>query len=562
MKALPNLQIKCFGIFYFATGLSLAMAFLIRRFALSEASTSWDGLLLGIPAVLIGSMLTLSQKRCGEAVCDSRFLSLLLFRLLGLNRNAVEADGAPFGRGDAAFLMGIAAGCIGSLTSPLAALLAAPLLLLGYAILRLPESGVVMILLCLPFLETEAVGFLTLFVTISWLIKVIRGKRILTTTPLDIAVFAFAVVVLFGGLVSVTPEESLRSAGILAVLTGGYFLTVNLVRTSEWVGRCRRAILLSLGITAAVGVTEYLLGLAPQAWLDASMFALIPGRCVSFFGNPNVLAEILVLLLPFTVTEKALSPAGDRRLGCRILVGITLLCLIFTWSRGGWIGALLTLLVLLFLLSRHAMPKLFCGILSLPLILLLLPDSILARGASVLSSTDSSISYRFGIWQGVSSMISDSFAGGIGWGESAFRRVYPLYSLSALEAAPHAHNLYGQILLSVGFVGLAVFLALLLVFLRHYSSYTATGKRDSARLRYTAASGFAGIVGFLAMGMTDYVWYNNRVFLLFFLIIGLTSASIRTGERERIETVSDGPHLDLTCKRRAASGGRKDRSPE
>ncbi len=557
---LPNVQLKCFGIFYFAAGLSLSVAFLIQRFALGMSSTPVHGLLFGIPATMIGGILTASQTQCGEAVSRSRILSLLLFDAMGLHRESVLPNRAPIGRGDVAFLFGIAAGCIGILTSPLPILLSVPLLFLAYAILRQPESGVILLLLSFPFFSTEIVGGMTIFVTGSWLLKVIRGKRIFATTSLDIAVLAFAFVIFVGGLVSVTPSESMRVSTVFLAMMSGYFMTVNLIRTSEWVGRCRRALLFSLGITASVGVAEYLLGFAPQKWLDASMLSLIPGRCVSFFENPNVLASVLLLLLPFALSARSLSRPGDRRFEWTIFFMVTVLCLIFTWSRGGWIGAIVAILVMLLLTSQHILAKLFCGLLLLPAVIAWMPDRVMIRLFSAANLSDSSIAYRLGIWRGTESLLSDCFAGGIGMGETAFRRIYPLYSLSAVETAPHTHNLYSQIIVSVGFAGFLLFVAVMLLMLRRYAAYTVVGKNDAAPLRLTAAAGFAGLCGFLFMGMTDYVWYNNRVVLLFWMVLGLTSAAIRVGESERIETIPDGPHLELDCKRHAAKRrGRKER---
>ncbi len=555
---LPNLQLRCIGILYFATGLYLSISFLIQRFALTIISTPASVLFYGIIAAVVGSLLSTSQKRCGEAICQSKVLSFFLFRTLGIRKEALCSQGRSIGRGDAAFLFGIAAGAFATLTSPLLVLLAIPVLGIAYAILSLPECGVVLLLLTLPFLGTAPIGILTVYVTICWLLKWIRGKRVLATASLDVSVLCFAIVLLFGGLVSVTRDESLRAALIQIAMMAGYFITVNLIRTSEWVDRCVKALLFSVSITAFVGVMEYLLGFAPQNWLDVSMLSIIPGRSVSFFGNPNVLAELLVMTLPFFWVSSRLAPAGDRRLGYRILFLLSAACLLFTWSRGGWLSALLALLLLVILTSPAILAKIFCMLLLLPGIVLLLPNSITTRFLSTFGSSDSSIAYRIGIWQGVDHIVADCFAGGIGVGETAFRRVYPLYSLSALEAAPHTHNLYLQILVAVGVTGLILFMALLLIFLRHYASYTTTGQNDDLPLRLTAAAGFSGILGLLFMGMTDYVWYNARILLLFWLIIGLTSAAIRTGARERQITPLDGPHLDLDCKYSSALHGRKD----
>lgn len=560
ISRLPDLKLSCVGIFYFSVGLSYSIAYLLQRFALNQTVIPRSDLNCGLIAVAVGTLLTASQKRCGEAVCESRLLSFFLSDLLGLPQESLHGGDKPFGRGDVSFLLGLVAGIIGILTSQALILVALPLLALGYAIFRVPECGVVLILLLLPFGGTAEIGILTLLVTASWLLKLMRGKRTMAMLSPDVAVLCFGIVLLFGGIVSVTPKDSLRAALIMLVMMAGYFVTVNLIRTSEWIARCGKALLLALGITSLVGVTEYLLGFAPQEWLDVSMLAIIPGRAVSFFGNPNVLAEFLVLCLPFAVTAMTLSRPGDRRLGHLLLILLSTGCLIVTWSRGGWIAAIVALLLLLLLTSRAVIPKLFCVVLFLPALAAMLPSSVLTRFLSAFHGADSSLSYRFGIWNGVDSLLSDCFAGGIGWGEEAFHRVYPLYSLSTLETAPHTHNLYTQIDVSVGFTGLAVFLAFLVIFLRHYASYTATGRQDDPCLRLTASAGFCGIAGFLVMGLAEYVWYNSRIVLLFWMILGLTSAAIRTGARERIVTLPDGPYLDIDCKRPAAfHRGRKDR---
>ncbi len=557
---LPDLSLKCIGIFYFAIGLFQSVFFLIQRFALNRPVTSERELWLGAGALLLGSLLTASQARCGDAMTQSRLLSLLLVRLLGLHRENMISRGPAVGRGDAAFLFGLAAGGIGALTDPLLALLALPLLCLGYAILALPECGVVLILLVFPYGSTALVGGLTAFVALAWLLKLIRGKRTLATASLDVAVFSFALVIACGGLVSVTPVESQRAALVMLIMMLGYFVTVNLIRSSEWVSRCTTALLISLGVTATVGVAEYLLGFAPRNWLDVSMLSRIAGRSVSFFANPNVLAECLLLILPFAVTARSLSGPGDRRLGYGCLLLTAVLCLMFTWSRGGWIAAVLSLLLLLLLVSRAGFAKLFCALLCLPPLLTLLPDTVQTRLFSSFQMADSSIRYRFGIWSGVERLLSDCFAGGIGLGEAAFRRIYPLYSLAAIEAAPHTHNLYTQIAVSVGVTGLIVFLALLLILLRHVASYAAHSRNDDPALRTTVMAGFSGTVGLLLMGMTDYVWYNSRIVLLFWMVLGLTSAALRTATRERIPVRLEGPHIDLDCKRSVARlSGRKDR---
>ncbi len=84
--------------------------------------------------------------------------------------------------------------------------------------------------------------------------------------------------------------------------------------------------------------------------------------------------------------------------------------------------------------------------------------------------SDSSTSYSVYIWRAVVRMISDNPYSGIGIGEGAWDRMYPMYSYIGVEAAPHSHNLYLQIWLELGVFGLIFFIVFL--FLLYQSGFT------------------------------------------------------------------------------------------
>ncbi|MBQ2708104.1 MAG: O-antigen ligase family protein, partial [Clostridia bacterium] len=131
-------------------------------------------------------------------------------------------------------------------------------------------------------------------------------------------------------------------------------------------------------------------------------------------------------------------------------------------------------------------------------------------------------SYRVNIWRGVGKMIGDYWQTGVGIGTDSFRCVYPLYSLSGIESAPHSHNLYLQILVEIGIVGLVIFLVLL--FFWAQSCFTLH-RNEERREKLIPAALFCGLLAVLAQGMTDYIWYNYRVFLMFWLMLGLCAAA-------------------------------------
>lgn len=53
-----------------------------------------------------------------------------------------------------------------------------------------------------------------------------------------------------------------------------------------------------------------------------------------------------------------------------------------------------------------------------------------------------------------------------------------------------------------------------------------------------AMGGFGGLLAALAQGMTDYIWYNYRVFFVFWFVLALTSAYIRVGRSEATRDIA------------------------
>ena len=119
---------------------------------------------------------------------------------------------------------------------------------------------------------------------------------------------------------------------------------------------------------------------------------------------------------------------------------------------------------------------------------------------------------------------------GIGLGADAFNAIYPLYAYSAISA-PHPHNLYLLILSETGIVGMLVFVAVVLSLfnkLLHVVKYT-----ENKDFRIVASAIGSGLTGFLVQGMFDNVWYNYRVFLLFWIIVAVGAAVYNVYRKEK-----------------------------
>jgi O-antigen ligase len=209
--------------------------------------------------------------------------------------------------------------------------------------------------------------------------------------------------------------------------------------------------------------------------------------------------------------------------------------IIFTWSRGAWAGVILSIAIFLFAYNPATMYIWIPAAAGSFVALQHLGSAVAARIESAFFLlSDSSISYRVSTWQGALAMAKDHLFSGIGVGEEAFAAVYPYYSLSGIEAAPHAHNLMLQYLCEFGVIGPLLLLLFTVTFFQCVISHQH--EETSAPLRlYGLASG-GGILAVLLFGLTDHVFYNARIFFLFFAVAGIAAAISRVGKIERVRS--------------------------
>lgn len=527
-------SLRYYGTFLLSFGLYSAGIYGIKYYMNGSAPSA--DLAAALLCAALSVPLVLSATPLSAVVCKSRILGGLLFGITGVRRESIENIPAVQSRPSTAFIAGMVLGLSTYMASPglILAVLAGSIVL--YAILVIPESGVLLIIFSAPFMAvlprpSILTALLVLFVTLCYFLKYIRGKRNFRFELLDGAVAVFLLLTFMGGIFSVSVSASIENALIYSCFMTSYFLVVNLIRTGPWVRRCVAAFIFSSAVVSFYGVYQNFLGNASTKWQDQDMFTGIGGRVVSTFENPNVLAEYLIITIPFAVAVLLTRRSWLAGAGMFAVCGLGTACLVFTLSRGAWLGFMAGMLVFFLIYSRRTMIFMLFGLFSVPLLPFVLPEKIVRRFTSIGNLADSSTAYRVNIWNGSVDMIRDFFWGGIGTGRGAFTLVYPSYTLAGIESAPHSHNLYLQVMIELGVFGLLAFLAVIFILTQHSFSFFSGNKmsgKESEKSRLYCAAGFSGITAILAQGMTDYIWYNYRIYLIFWLVLGLTVAVKRS----------------------------------
>lgn len=530
-EKLLTARLRTYGVFLFAYGFVCSCICAIEIFVFHRQADIITAI-SAVICILAGAVWALSKKPSGQALYESMLIGSLLRNLVGIRHcemcfDTVNDRGITLG-----FMLGIICGLTSLIISPMIFFGAILAILLLCLMASKPEFGIVFIAFALPFMPTMAMCGLTIFCTAFFVIKVLRGKRTFRFEAIDMAVIVFMVFIFFGGAVSVDFSASIKSAAVFLALMLSYFLVANLIRNRTLTSRILQSFALSMFVTALIGLYQKFFMAANTTWHDVSMFDDIGTRIYSTFQNPNVYGEYLVMSIPLAVSLMFIQKTYRERFLTFIVTVSALFALVYTQSRGAWLAFLVSMAIYLLIRTSKMLVVYLLGVFSIPVLPFVLPSSIVSRFMSIGNLGDSSTSYRVSIWRAAVKMIEDFFAGGIGIGTAAFSKVYPSYSLAGIEAAPHSHQLFFQIAIEMGIFALIAFIAVIFILIRKNSfGLMEYGKKNGYTLISSAA--LCGIIGMLIQGMTDYVWYNYRVFGMFWIVMGLCVAALRCAQNEK-----------------------------
>ncbi len=420
---------------------------------------------------------------------------------------------------------GLLCGLAGGVTMPLPGILAPFGMGALFLILETPLAGLFALVFLAPLAPTMAMAGLSVLTLGSLAVKSVIDKDFrLKYDGMSFLLLGFILIYFCAAISSFAMVKSLSIWAIYLVFIGAYFLMINLIKNRKQLNNLLITFVVSGLLVCAYGICQYIFGWdTQQAWMDEEMFSDIKMRIYSTLENPNVLGEYILLVLPVSIGLMWTGKKIWQKLIYAGISGVLFGALILTFSRGCWVGLMVAAAIFITFVAG----KLWgLGLIALPIIPAILPESIINRFTSIGDMKDSSTSYRVYIWMGTLAMIRDFWISGIGMGAEAFKAVYPFYSYNGI-VAPHSHNLFLQILVESGIMGIVLFGIILCFFLKRMATgyQLAGGKGASLSTIICAIS--AGICGFLVQGLFDNCFYNYRVLLIFWMVIGMGMAAVK-----------------------------------
>lgn len=546
LNALCRCSLRTVGVFFAVAGVySVAISALI---ALLWRRGSLNGFyaFLSLAVFLFGVLLMASSGSVGHALEKGRLTGGILHRLLGVSADYVkEIPEQGVQMYAAAVPLGMLAGSAVALTGPVYPSLALLFSALMLLILTTPEAGILLLLVCAPFIGLLPYAGLWLALGVAlcsfgYLFKVLRGTRAFRMEVQDFAVLLLLLLTLLCG-VSAAGKSQLLGVCLSALLILAYFPAVNILATPNWLKRCRWGLLFSAIVTAVIGILQFLLKLLEIRFrLPFSMDALGASVRAGFSGN-IAFAYFMVMIFPFAMHAFLRATSAAHRIlagfGCMAILSATVL----TWVQSAWLALVVEIVVLLLLCKRVTFIYILLATLLTPVAFMAMPQSVreaffnfMGADAPINGTAIASQIFFgggegfFGNFRGITRMLFGLGAGGV-------ERVGVLYMPSYAFPLSDKISFWWARWFEGGVLGIVLPAALLFLLLQNCCSllsYDAHVKSSVA-----PASGIAMLTGFLLISAFNDVGGDASAMLLFFLLAAIVTADARN--RRSMRTVLD-----------------------
>jgi putative inorganic carbon (HCO3(-)) transporter len=410
-----------------------------------------------------------------------------------------------------------------------------------------------------PFVATNYIGLLELGGVGIWLLLTLSddAPQPQKISPIHSLLALYWVWAGIATILSPVKREALNGLIEITLYLGVFVLVERTVRSVRWRNWLIAVYLFTAFFVTLYGLRQWFFGAdALATWVDPDSSLANTTRVYSYLGNPNLLAAYLLPAVPFSLSAIFAWPHWGPKLLAIVMFLANTICLVLTFSRGGWMAliialALAGLLLLYWLLpqfpkfwQRWAFPILLGGGTAFLAIAIILVEPVRERVLSVFASRgDSSNNFRINVWDAVKEMIRDRPLTGIGPGHDAFNKIYPLYQRPKFSALS-AYSIYLEHLVEFGLFGFACFMGLLVaLFQQGWVNIQRLRQQRSTQGLWLIAS-VAGIGGLLIHGTVDTVWYRPQVFTLWWLMVAIVTSYFVPGDYTHSKSQSSSGPLE------------------
>jgi putative inorganic carbon (HCO3(-)) transporter len=287
--------------------------------------------------------------------------------------------------------------------------------------------------------------------------------------------------------------------------------------------------------------------------------------------DANYFAGLLVFVVPLAVEPLLHERHNVMRMGAAWALFVSLLCIYFTASRGALVALAIVIVTAAAVYRERRLYLVLAGVSLVVVIIAAFPVAYLARVESMLAvvpgldtgtPADGSVRGRLDMWRIALALFVDHPLLGIGLGnyEMHYQEYARLLGLTPQQGDLGAHNIYLEVAAERGLVGLAAFVALLVLAgvgqVQTAWRLQRAGRADDAALVWAFG---AGLLGFLATRLFLHDDYGQ--FLWLALTLALAIPQLAAHDRKRA-SLRGGPAKQARARRRDARTERPTSDPQ
>ena len=346
---------------------------------------------------------------------------------------------------------------------------------------------------------------------VAWLLS--RERKLPPGTATNYLLAAFMIWVTVSTFFALVPDSAWVKWQEVIKILGMTLVATCIVNTRKRIEQLVWVAALSIGFYGLKGgVFALLTGGQYRLW----------GPSDSFIGDNNALALALIMILPLLHFLALNSRGLWVRYGLWALMGLTTLSTLCTYSRGGFVALGVTVIAF-WLKTRH---RLLTGAAVLGLVgasLAFLPESWYQRMDTIVHyQQDASANQRLTVWVYALRLAADHPLVGGGFSVVDDAQLYFRYSPEA-DAVHNFHSIYFQVLGENGYVGLALFLSLIIASLLTAQRIVRQARRRPELIwaPQLASAIQVAIIGYCAAG----AFLNLGFYDLFYVLVALITCT-------------------------------------
>ncbi|NLF82618.1 MAG: hypothetical protein GX568_01355 [Candidatus Gastranaerophilales bacterium] len=410
---------------------------------------------------------------------------------------------------------------------------------------------VAILLISLMFADSSTIGMLAGIAILAFIacLALRKGSK-QGTNPLDVPILLYIMLLFLSVAFSSLLFPAVKGFSKYVIYLSSYVVFFNIHKDKP-----KRAyyivgiIATTVFIEALIAIHQNLIGVEELAgWQDTSN--VNPEQIMTrVFGtlqplNPNLFGGYLVAGFPCVIGAFFLSIIRKMpRLSIISLfaVGATLLAIIFTGSRGAYLG-LAAILVAVMAISGHVIWHNFndktwlkriwtyliiIGVLGVIAVIIASP-TLQHRILSIFAfREDSSNSFRMNVYISSFNMFLDNWLIGIGPGNEVFRLIYGHYMITAFDALS-AYNIFLETAIECGIFGLFAFLWLITAIFLKGAKVVMSDENLMKKILISTCA--VGILGMIVHGMVDTVFFRPQLQFIFWMYVAMLGAYLPKAE--------------------------------